>query len=177
MKNRIDLDAVHAQLCNALEAERAAQRVYAQVLTLTESPTEHARWRTALQDAQQTERNLCAILSELQLDPECDGVQRRSVRGVGDALLHSLQRAGSAPARLAIARECVRIVAQRERSNWSLLGQLLGTGGARADTGVTPAPRRDPRAAARKPAARSAWFDHAVHFRLRPRHATARQAG
>jgi hypothetical protein len=173
MKNRIDLDALHAQLCNSLEAERAAQRVYAQVLTLTESPTEHARWRVALQDAQQTERNLCAILSELQLDPECDGVQRRSVRSVGDALLHSLQRVGSAPARLAVARECVRIVAQRERSNWSLLGQLL----AGAEAGATPTPRRDPRSAARKPAARSAWFDHAVHFRLRPRHAAARQAG
>lgn len=176
MKTRIDLAAVHAQLCNELEAERAALRVYEAALPLA-GPREHARWLAARDEARRSEQALCSIMAELGLDPDCESTQRRSVRNVGNALLNSLQLAPDASRRAALARECVRIVQQRERSNWLLLGQLLsgGLGNGPAANEASAAPRAESRS--RRATLRPGWLEHAAHFRLRPRSTVVQRAG
>lgn len=161
MKSRIDLDAVHTQLCNALEMERCAIRVYEHAMPYAGPAGRWMRWKAARDEAQRNAQSLTAILQDLLLDAECDSAQRRSVRCVGDALLRSLQQAPSQRSRESLANECVRIVEQRERQNWELLGQVLAVTPAE-----TPAPPpRAPRGA--YPGAVANWLDHAVHYRLR----------
>lgn len=153
MKTRINLDELHAQLCNALEAEQGAMRIYQAAVRHAAAPALVRRCERALDEAGRNEAALLAIISELGFDSGSEGNCRRAVRNVGDALIAAMHRPGAG--RQDVVAECVRLADQRERANWELFGQLL-------------APRRNQATAASHPRrARSHdWLHHAAHVRM-----------
>ena len=156
MNTRIDLDELHAQLCNALEAEQGAVRIYDAALRHAAAPALLQRCERARDEARRNETALISILVELGFDPSGENACRRAVRQVGDALVAAMQRPGER--RQEIVAECVRLADERERANWELFGQLL-------------APRRAPDAAAAHAShARRGrsheWMHQAAHVRV-----------
>lgn len=167
MKPSIPLDVLHLQLINALEQECGAIAVYREALAHAGPAARWLRWRAALEEAERQEAALRAILRDLALDAERDSPGRRAVRAVGEALRGSLRRT-PVTRRRAAAEECVRLLEQRERSHWELLGQLLAPGRRER----TPRTRSSPHA----PVASSAWLEHAAAWRLQPPAAQDRRA-
>jgi hypothetical protein len=160
MKTRINLDELHNQLCNALEAEQGSIRIYQQAAQLAADPALHRRCAMALDDARRNENALLSILAELGFDAAADSPCRRSVRQVGDALVAAM-RAAPVATRQKIVAECVQLADARERGNWELFGQLLSVNSthraqssAAVDTPRANAPRRS-----------HDWLSHAVHAR------------
>ena len=133
MKTRINLDELHAQLCNALEAEQGSIRIYQAALRQVAAPALRQRCERALDEAQRNEAALLSIITELGFDASAEGTCRRAVRNVGDALIAAMDRPGAR--RQEIVAECVRLADQRERANWELVGQLLAP-----NRGKAPAP-------------------------------------
>lgn len=137
MKTRINLDELHAQLCNALEAEQGAIRIYETAHRHAASPALQRRCTHGLDEARRNQAALLSILSELGFDAHADSSCRRAVRQVGAALAAAMQRPGER--RQEIVAECVRLADRRERANWELFGQLLAP--RRGEAKVSAAPR------------------------------------
>lgn len=136
MKTRINLDELHAQLCNALEAEQGAIRIYETAHRHAASPALQQRCARSLDEARRNQAALLSILSELGFDAQAQNGGRRAVRQVGDALATAMQRPGVR--RQQIVAECVRLADRRERANWELFGQLLAPRRSDAKTSAAP---------------------------------------
>lgn len=155
MKTRINLDELHAQLCNALEGEQGSVRIYEAALRHAAAPALRQRCERALDEARRNEAALLAIISELGFDASAEGICRRAVRNVGDALIGAMDRPGAR--RQEIVAECVRLANERERANWELFGQLLAP-----NRGEKPAPPGHHVRRARS----QDWMQHAAHVRV-----------
>jgi hypothetical protein len=163
MKTRIDLDELHAQLCNALETERGAIRIYETARRLAASPALQQRSARGLDEARRNEAALLSILGELGFDAAAEGSCRRAVRNVGEALAAAMQRPGER--RQEVIAECLRLADQRERAHWELFGQLLSP--RRAEVRGTASQARRGHA--------QDWLHTAAHARVE-RARTRRQA-
>lgn len=139
MKTRIDLDELHAQLCNALETEQGAIRIYETARIHAASPSLQQRCGRALDEARRNEAALLSILHELGFDAGAEGPCRRAVRNVGEALAAAMQRPGER--RQDVVAECVALADRRERANWELFGQLLSPSRDHARPAATHARR------------------------------------
>jgi hypothetical protein len=156
MKTRINLDELHAQLGNALEAEQGALRIYQAALRHAASPALQQRCQRALDEARRNEAALLSIIGELGFDAGAEGSCRRAVRNVGDALIAAMQRPGER--RQEIVAECVRLADQRERANWQLFGQLLAPNQSAAPAPAAMANLRRGRS--------HDWLHQAAHVRV-----------
>lgn len=164
MKTRIDLDELHAQLCNALETEQGAIRIYETAWMHAATPALRHRCERALDEARRNEAALVSIFTELGFDSTADGACRRAVRNVGEALAAAMQRPGER--RQDVVAECVALADRRERANWELFGQLLAPNrGAASRPPVTHARR----------ARSNEWMHAAAHVRVD--RSTPRRAG
>ena len=159
MKTRINLDELHSQLCNALEAEQGAVRIYQAALRHAAAPALAQRCERALDEARRNEAALLAIIAELGFDPAAEGNCRRAVRHVGEALAAAMERPGER--RQEIVAECVRLADQRERANWELFGQLLSPNRGAASHGLHAAHARRARP--------HDWMHQAAHVRVASR--------
>ena len=165
MKTRINLDELHSQLCNALEAEQGAVRIYQAALRHAAAPSLRQRCERSLDEARRNEAALLTIIAELGFDPGAEGSCRRAVRNVGEALAAAMDRPGER--RQDIVAECIRLADQRERANWELFGQLLAPSRGTAQHGSHATHARRGRAD---------WMHHAAHARVDRAGRSQRQA-
>lgn len=110
----------------ALETELGGIEVYETALLCVLREDLQAEWKKYLEQTRRHHEIVRALLEEEGLDPEDDTPGRDVVRGIGAALVSSMERALEyAPKEMAqiVAAECVVLAETKDHLNWELLGE------------------------------------------------------
>lgn len=110
----------------ALETELGGIEVYETALMCVLREDLQAEWKKYLEQTRRHHEIVRALLEEEGLDPEDDTPGRDVVRGIGAALVSSMERALEyAPKEMAqiVAAECVVLAETKDHLNWELLGE------------------------------------------------------
>ena len=131
MKQPAHRETVFDFLCEALENEIGGVQVYETALRCAREVDLRKEWQRYLEETKEhveIYRNLCA---DLGIDPDQESPGREIVRGLGEALVETMERAenlGDPAAAQVIAAECVVVAETKCHLNWELVGQLAKSG-------------------------------------------------
>jgi rubrerythrin len=110
----------------ALETELGGISVYETALGCVERADLREEWTKYLEQTRRHHDLLLELFKAEGLDPEADTPGREVVRGIGLALVASIERAIESGARAAaqvVAAECIVLAETKDHLNWELLGE------------------------------------------------------
>lgn len=114
----------------ALETELGGIEVYETALMCVLREDLQAEWKKYLEQTRRHQEIVLALLEAEGLDPEEDTPGRDVVRGIGAALVSSMERAleyASKEMAQIVAAECVVLAETKDHLNWELLGEVAKT--------------------------------------------------
>jgi rubrerythrin len=113
-------------ILQSLEHERGGIQVYENALQCVVNEDLKEEWEEYLDQTRQHEEKLTNVCEALGIDPETPSPGREIIRGMGMALVDSMQKARSAGPREAaqlVACECVVIAETKDHLDWELMGK------------------------------------------------------
>jgi len=126
----IKREQVNELLYQALETEIGGVQVYETAIGCAVNDDLKEEWEKYLEQTQNHERVLRAVLAELGLDADAETPGREVVRTIGGALVKAMKLAAAsgAPPEAAqiVAAECVVEAETKDHMNWELIGKVAG---------------------------------------------------
>ena len=110
----------------ALETEKGGIEIYETALGCVLREDLQEEWKKYLEQTRRHHEIVLELLEDEGLDTEAETPGRQVVRGIGEALVASMENAlDHAPKELAqiVAAECVVLAETKDHLNWELLGQ------------------------------------------------------
>jgi rubrerythrin len=126
----------------ALETELGGIEVYETALICALREDLQEEWKKYLEQTRRHHQIVLELLEDEGLDPDAETPGRGVVRGLGEALVASMERAlEDGPRAMAqiVAAECVVLAETKDHLNWELLGEVakaLGPKGKRLQAAV-----------------------------------------
>jgi hypothetical protein len=121
-------DRLQELLLQALETESGGVQVYETAVRCAKNPDLKKEWLKYLEQTQEHEKSIRAVVQAFGIDPETDTPGRLIVRFKGRALVRAMQmaiEAGDMDAAQLVAAECVVDAETKDHQNWSLLGEAM----------------------------------------------------
>ena len=110
----------------ALETELGGIAVYEAALRCVVRADLQEEWKKYLEQTRRHHEIVLELFEEEGLDPDTETPGRQVVRGIGEALVasieHAIDRAPKAMAQI-VAAECVVLAETKDHLNWELLGE------------------------------------------------------
>jgi rubrerythrin len=110
----------------SLETELGGIAVYEAALACVVRADLQEEWKKYLEQTRRHHEIVLELFEEEGLDPEAETPGRQVVRGIGEALVASIERASEhAPKAMAqiVAAECVVLAETKDHLNWELLAE------------------------------------------------------
>lgn len=121
-ENKEQLDELIYQM---LETERGGIQVYTAALTCVQNDELKEEWEEYLDQTENHERIVLALMEQLGMDPEKETPGRQVVRHIGESLVRAMELAkqsGPPEAAELVACECIVEAETKDHLNWELLG-------------------------------------------------------
>lgn len=114
-------------LLQALETEQGGIEIYRTAIRCAQNDDLREEWEEYLEQTQNHETVVRALIDTLGLDPEEESPGRLVVRHIGTSLVQAMEMAlesGEPAAAELVATECVVLAETKDHLNWELIGQL-----------------------------------------------------
>jgi hypothetical protein len=124
--DEMNRDQIRELVLQAIETERAGQKVYEAALDCARDPALREVWQQFRRETEQHERIMVRLCAALDLDPEDESPGRAVARLIGECLVEAIRRAaGTARPETAqvAAAECVLLAETKDHLHWQLIGR------------------------------------------------------
>jgi hypothetical protein len=114
-------------ILQSLEHERGGVKIYENAIRCAVNTDLKEEWEEYLDQTRMHEERLVNLCEALGIDPEQPSPGREILRGLGSALVESIQKArsaGSVEAAQLVACECVVLAETKDHLDWELIGKV-----------------------------------------------------